>query len=133
MTRLQWWMRIVGTLYLFVAGASLPFGTGPGSALPGIPFDQQYPQRLEDLQFLNGLIYGVLGAALLFASREPRRNLILVWTVILLEIVRGLLGDAYLLGRGAPGYSYLILLLIHLVIMATGIEFARKLDRNRHE
>ena len=126
MNLLQWWMRVVGVLYLFVAGANLPFGTGPGPAMPGIAFEDQYAQRMEDFQFLGGLVFGVIGAALLYGSRDPKQNMILVWTVILIEIVRGLLGDAYLLGRGAPSYTYGSLLLFHLAIMASGIEFARR-------
>lgn len=126
MKLLQFWMRAVGVWYLVIAGASLPFGTGPGAAVAGLPFDQQYPQRMEDYQFLGGLMFGVLGAALLYGSRDVRQNLIIVYTVIVLEIVRGLLGHAYLLGRGAPTWSFGILLLLHLVIMGTGIDFARR-------
>ena len=131
MSKLQLWMRVVGVLYLFIAGASLPFGAGPGEPLPGFPFDQQFAQRMEDYQFLGGLMYGVLGAALLYGSRAPEQNLILVWTVVIMEIVRGLLGHAYLLGRGAPSWSYGPLLLLHLVIMLAGIEFARRARTER--
>jgi hypothetical protein len=126
MKSVQWWMRVVGVLYLFMAGATLPFGSGVPRALPGIPFNQQYAQRMEDYQFLGGLAFAAIGASLLLASRDPRQNIIIVWTVVFLEILRGLLGDAYLLGRGAPTYSYGVLVLLHLAIMASGIEVARR-------
>ena len=126
MTMLQWWMRVVGVIYLFLAGASLPFGTGPSASLAGIAFDLQYAQRMEDYQFLGGLMYGVIGAALLYGSRDVRQNTLIVWTVIFMELVRGLFGHAYLLVRGAPTWSYGPLLLLHLMIIATGLEFARR-------
>lgn len=126
MKMLQVWMRVVGTIYLFVAGVSLPFGTGPGGTLPGIPFEQQYAQRTEDYLFLGGLSFGVIGAALLFGSKDPRQNVIVVWMVIFYEVTRGLLGDAYLLGRGGPVYTYGTLLLTHLAILVTGIIAARR-------
>lgn len=126
MNRVRWWMRIVGVIYLFMAGATVPLRGNLHPALPGIPFHEQYPQRMEDYQFLGGLAFAALGVGLLLGSRDPRQSLVLVWTVVLLEILRGLLGDAYLLGRGAPVYSYGVLLLLHTAIMASGIEVERR-------
>jgi|SRR5687767_7337418 len=126
---LQWWMRLVGLFYLFHAGALLPFGTGPGRAAPAIPWEQQYAQRMEDWQFLFALEIGVLGVVLLYAAQRPRDNTILVWLVVMQEAVRGVLGMAYFITRGAPAAVYGLLLFAHLLVVGSGIDFVRRAMR----
>ena len=126
MRLLQWWMRLVGVFYLFHAGLLLPFGTGPGTGPESVPFNQQYAQRMEDWQFFFGLEVGVLGVVLLYASARPRENMILVWLVVIQEAIRGVLGMGYYIGRGAPVYYYAPLLLAHLLVAVSGVDFARR-------
>ena len=129
MKLLQWWMRLVGVFYLFFAGALLPFGTGPGKPLGNIPFEHQYAQRMEDWQLLFGLQMAVFGVVLLYAASRPRDHMILVWLVILAEAVRGVLGIGYYMSRGAPTSLFGILLVVHAVIVISGIDFARRAQR----
>ena len=129
MKLLQWWMRLVGTFYLFHAGLLLPFGTGPGKASPAIPFEQQHPQRAEDWQFLFALEVGILGVVLLYAAARPRENIILVWLVVIQAAIRGVLGMLYFMGRGAPVYFYGVLLLAYLLVAVWGVDFARRTMR----
>lgn len=129
MKLLQWWMRLVGVFYLLYAGALLPFGTGPGKAPEIVPFEQQFPQRMEDWQFFFGLQLGLLGVVLLYSSQRPRDNVILVWLVVIQEAVRGVLGMIYYMSRGAPPSMFGALALAHLFVVGSGIDFARRAMR----
>ncbi|HEV2126221.1 MAG TPA: BphX family protein [Chloroflexota bacterium] len=130
MARLKWWMRTVGAFYLFLGIFNLPFvvqarllGQYPNL---GVPVDSAAARALVDTWFMFGLEMGVVGAALVFFSRNPVRHLALVWTVIALEVVRGVADDLYLIARGQDAVFYGSFALVHLAIIITGIVFARR-------
>ncbi|MEX2548735.1 MAG: BphX family protein [Nitriliruptoraceae bacterium] len=132
---LRRWMRIVGGCYVLLA----LFNTPP---VITARFEAQYPDlevavdspaagALVDVWFMFGLEVVVIGAALLFLARDPLRGLPLVWVVLALEVVRGILDDVYLLARGHDPVIYLGWIVIHLVIVVTGLLAIRAAHRPR--
>jgi hypothetical protein len=128
---LQLWMRLVGGWYLLVAA----FNTPP---MIEARFGMQYEhlnlavesapaQALVDVWFMFGLEIGVIGAALLYFSRDPRRHIALVWTVIFLEVVRGIVDDIYLIARGYDPIFYAAFIVVHLVVILTGLAALRRM------
>ena len=122
---LQRWMRIVGSFYVAVG----LFNTPPviAARFPaqypdlGVAVDSLPAQALVDVWFMFGLEVAVIGVALLIAARNPARHLALVWTVLALEIVRGIVDDVYLLARGYEVAPYVIWIVVHAAIVVTGL------------
>lgn len=128
---LQLWMRFVGGWYLLMAA----FNTPP---VIEARFGMQYEhlnlavesapaQALLDVWFMFGLEVGVIGAALVYFSRDPGRHVALVWTVIGLEAVRGIVDDLYLIGRGYDPILYIGWIVIHLVVILTGLAALKRM------
>ena len=135
MTPLAWWMRGVGAFYLLLGAINLPFAVE--ARLPsqypnlGLAAGSPAAQALADTWFMFGLEVGVVGAALVYFSGNPIRHLSLVWTVVALELVRGVADDLYMIARGHDAVFYGVFGLIHLLIISTGIVFVRRALRVR--
>ena len=126
MTKLVWWMRIVGVFYLlqFVAMVIVhaPIRTfGPEGVLEQAAAGDPTAQFLVDTWVTFGLEVAVIGLALLLASRAPDRGAALVWTVIGIELVRGILNDLYMIARGIEVTGYVVWIFIHSVVIVTGL------------
>ncbi len=127
---LRRWMRIVGGFYILLG----LFNTPPvvAARFPvqypdvGVAVDSMPAQALIDVWFMFGLEVAVIGIALLIAARNPARNLALVWTVLALEVVRGIADDIYLLTRGHEVAPNVIWILVHTVIVGTGLLALRR-------
>ena len=126
MKGLKWWMRIVGVFYLFLFVIAVIVNLPPKVTLEGagIAFDpSNFTHKfLVDTWVMFGLELGVVGAALWVASINPVQNRVLVWTVLGLELVRGIIDDVYMLLRG--GYSvpfYVGWIVVHSIIIVTGL------------
>ena len=127
---LQRWMRIVGGFYVLMG----LFNTPPviAARFPaqypdlGVAVDSMPAQALVDVWFMFGLEVAVIGGALMIAVRNPARHLPLVWTVLALEVVRGIADDVYLLARGYEVMPYVIWLVVHAAIIATGLLALRR-------
>jgi len=63
---------------------------------------------------------------LILFSRIPFQALSLVYTVIGLEIVRGIVDDIYMMMRGYSVGFYLGFITVHLLIIVTGLAFSRQ-------
>ncbi len=63
---------------------------------------------------------------MLYASRKPERNGILVVTVAILELIRGAGGDLLWMMRGFPTANYIPFMIVHIIIAVTGIFFLRQ-------
>lgn len=128
---MQLWMRVVGGWYLLLAVFNIPpllearFGIQYEHL--DIAVETAPAQALVDVWFMFGLEIGVIGAALLYFSRDPRRHIALVWTVIVLEAVRGIVDDLYLIGRGYDPVFYTGFIAIHLVIILAGLAAVRRM------
>lgn len=126
---LRRWMRIVGGFYVLLG----LFNTPPviAARFPmqypdlGVAVDSSPAQALIDVWFMFGLEVAVIGVALLVAARDPARHLALVWTVLALEVVRGIADDLYLLARGYEVAPYVIWIVVHTAIIVTGLVVLR--------
>ena len=129
MTKTKWWLRIVGVFYLILVlsscwvlfinphlfGAMFPFADDASSI-----------RAFSDAWLIFVLELGVLGAIMLYASREPARNSVLVMTVSILELIRGAGGDLLWMSRGWPTANYIPFMIVHLIIAGTGFYFLKQ-------
>lgn len=134
MVRLKWWMRAVGIFYIILAVQNLPFVVSNRltSQYPGLaaPIDSIAVKALVDTWFLFGIEIGVVGVFLIIASANPIQNRILIYAVLALELLRGIGHDIYLLSRGyAAAPFYITFIVVHIIIMATGLLFLRRARR----
>lgn len=134
MNKLRWWFRIIGIFYLLLTMMNLFFlffsnGQMFADTLPA-------PMNIEPLAvraFMDAWMvfvfeFGVLGAMALVASRKPGQSRIMAWVIILAELFRGVVADAIWIGRGYAASSYIGFIVIHVVIMATGVWFLRQVQ-----
>jgi hypothetical protein len=130
MTQLKWWMRLVGGFYIFLAVLSLPPIRANGflSVFPELAGQQTTLafELLIDAWVMFGLELGVIGVMLIVFSRAPLQALSLVYTVIGLEIVRGIVDDIYMIMRGYSVGFYIGFIIIHLLVIITGLAFSRQ-------
>lgn len=128
MNRLKWWMRIVGAFYLFLAVMDLPPFRAGGffNAFPELALVQETLafRLLIEAWLMFGLETGIIGLMLILTSQSPARALSLVYTVLILELVRGILMDVYtIVVSGAPVGFYIGFAAVHAVIILTGLAF----------
>ena len=128
---LTWWMRIVGSFYLFLfvsaAILRLPIRTlAPKGTLEQAAAGDTISMFLVDTWVILGLAISAIGISLLFASRVSTQSKSLVWTVIVFELVWGIGSDFYQINRGHPIELITPWIAIYLVIITTGILALRK-------
>lgn len=130
MNRLKWWFRAVGAIYVLLGLGFIPFvnATRLPLMLPGFdaPAGGIAYRGLLDFSFMFGLDLLVIGGFLLHASRDPLKHVSIVWLVVALEAVRGILDDIYMIAQGYAAPVYIGFIVLHLVIIATGIRFVRQ-------
>lgn len=127
MKKLTWWFRIMGALILLVSLLQLVYMFDPTGYT-------RFPYPANDLvvrAFIDGtlpLFLGGLGVGtfLLWASREPLRNLNVLWLVVLLQALQGVVSLTILVARGWDVASLGDLMAFSLVVIVTGILFARQ-------
>jgi hypothetical protein len=130
------WMVAVGSFYLLLGLRLLPPINGPMIEAVGV--DALYTAGdLEpgtavfsfvlDWMGTFGTSLLPLGAILLMAARDSSRNRLLVHLVIWHELTAGVVADAWYIGRGyvSTGF-YLGFIVLHLVIVGTGIRALRR-------
>jgi hypothetical protein len=130
MTRLRWWLRIVGALYVldFVMKSFVQApikSIGPADVLDRAAAGDPTARLVVDTWVGFGLETGAVGAVLLIASRRPELAKPLVWTVIAIELLRGLAFDSYMIARGYPPATFFVWIVIHIVIIASGLLLLR--------
>ncbi len=129
MTKTKWWLRIVGGFYLLLGVGSLwVLFVNPQTFGDMFPFaaDNSAIRAFSDAWLIFVLEMGVLGSIMVYASREPARNRILVLTVAILELIRGAGGDLLWMTRGWPTSNYIPFMIVHLIIAVSGILFLRQ-------
>ena len=52
----------------------------------------------------------------------------MVWLIVALELVRGIFDDIYMITQGYAAPVYIAFIVLHLVIIVTGITFVRQTD-----
>lgn len=130
MKKLTWWFRIVGAFYLLLGVANM-YGTFVNPAF----YAGNLPYPADDAvvkAFVHGWspfafeIVG-LGTFMLWASFNPRRYLGAVWLLVWLELLHGVVDDIYLIANGFSA-GYIGFIVVHLVIIVTGVVFARQAE-----
>ena len=130
MTSLEWWMRVVGSLYvfLFVAAAFLRIpirAEGPPGVLELASGGDPPARFVVDTWVTLGLEFGAVGVALLVASRQASRARALVGAVLCMEVA-GILADIYKIARGLTSPPPFVWVAIHTLIIATGLGLLRR-------
>ncbi len=129
MNKTKWWLRIVGAFYLILALASCwMLFINPQLFGSMFPFSANALslRAFSDAWLIFVLEMGVLGVIMLYASRDPARNGILVLTVAILELIRGAGGDLLWMSRGWPTANYIPFMILHLTIAGTGLYFLKQ-------
>ena len=131
MNGLRWWMRIVGGVNLLLGLGFIPFVNAQRLGLIFPPLeagpDTIVYRALIDWMFLFGLDLTVVGAALLYWSRDPARARPLVGLAIALELVHGTGFDLYYATRGYVSVPfYLGFAAVHLIAVVSGVVLLRR-------
>jgi hypothetical protein len=131
MNKLKWWFRIVGGFY-FLLGVVWSPVVGVNSLAQQMfpnydaPLGGVTDKFLYNVGAMLGFEWMVMGAYMLYASRNPSRHFSIVWLVIGYEILRGIVDDLFLIAQGYPAVPYVVWIIIHLSIIATAILFTRE-------
>lgn len=129
MKKLTWWFRIVGAFYLLLAALNM-YGMfiNPQMIAESIPFPADASAIRSFWDGWSAFAFFILGLAtfMLWASRDPLKYLGAVWLIVWLELFYGVGGDVYLIAGGYDAVSYIVFIVIHLVIIVTGVMFARE-------
>ena len=136
MNKHMWWLRVVGVFYLlqFVGRALVraPIRSfGPDGALARADAGDPLAEFLVDTWFAFGLEVGAVGLCLLLATRHRALAPGVTWTVIAIEITRGILNDVYMIARGIEVPGYLVWIVIHSVVLLTGLRALRAAREDR--
>ena len=124
---LTWWMRGVGGLYLFLCVAAivlrLPIrAEGPKGLLDRARAGDPTARFAVDTWVMLGLYFLVIGTTLLAFSGAPQDARALIYAVLGFELA-GIAVDIYKLGRGYDHKAPTVWLLIHSVIISSGLYF----------
>ena len=125
MNKFKWWLRIVGVFYLlqFVGMALVraPIRTfGPEGTLARADAGDPVAEFVVDTWVTFGLEVGAIGACLFLASRHLHLASGVAWTVLAIELTRGIANDVYMIARGIEVPGYLVWIVIHSVVILTG-------------
>jgi hypothetical protein len=129
MTKLKWWFRIYGAFYLLLAVLNL-YGTFVDSSFfaQALPFPAEQNVVRAFVVGWSPFAFEILGIAtfLLWASRDPLKYLGAVWLLVWLEFLHGVVDDLYLIANGFSAGEYIPFIVIHFIIIVTGVMFARQ-------
>jgi hypothetical protein len=129
MKKLQWWFRIVGVWYLLLGLMNIYMMFLGNQAY----FAQSMPFPADEWAiraFVDGwspFLFEMFGIAIfaLWASRNPGKYVSAALLIIWLEFTHGILDDIFLIVRGYDAAGYIGFIVIHLIIIGTGLLFAR--------
>lgn len=119
----------MGSLYLLAGGLNLSLIVVQpkilGDNLP-YPANDVVIRAFSDAWLVFALGLTALGLMMLYASRTPVHNRVLLLTVIMIEVFSGVVADAIWIARGHSPLIYIPFIAVHLVIIGTGIAFLRQ-------
>lgn len=129
MKKTKWWLILVGSFYLLLGVMSLwVLFVNPQTFGEMFPFssDGNSIRAFSDAWLIFVLEMLGLGGIMIYASKEPARNKILVITVAILELIRGAGGDLLWMSRGWSITNYIPFMVVHLIIAISGFLFWRQ-------
>jgi hypothetical protein len=120
------WMQIVGAFYVLqfvmMALVRAPIRTfGPAGTLSKAAAGDSLARFVVDTWTFFGLEVGAVGVMLLVATRHTELAAGAIWTVLAIEVGRGLIADTYMIARGIHVGGYLVWIVIHTVVIVTGL------------
>ena len=129
------WMRIIGAFYLLqfvmMAFVRAPIRTfGPPGTLSRADTGDTLARFVVDTWTIFGLEVGAVGVMLLIATRRTELAAGAIWTVLAIEVGRGLIADTYMIARGINVAGYLVWIVIHSVVIVTGLAALRASRRH---
>jgi hypothetical protein len=128
MKQLTWWFRFMGVFYTLLGVINLysvlvdpayfesVVPSAWGSAAVQAFVDGWSPFAFE--------VIGI-GTFCLWASRRPEKYVSTVWLLVWLELLHGVFDDTYLISRGYGVASYVAFIVVHFIIIGTGIRAVR--------
>jgi hypothetical protein len=124
------WMQIVGTFYVLqfvmMVLVRAPIRTfGPAGTLSEAAAGDPLARFVVDTWTIFGLEVGAVGVMLLIATRRSELAAGAIWTVLAIEVGRGLVADTYMIARGIDVAGYLVWIVIHSVVIVTGLMAVR--------
>ena len=134
MNKVTWWLRIVGGFYILLTLMNFVFlFISPEAFKDTLPAplagDPLAVRAFADAWLVFVFELGALGAAMLYASRKPAQSGSLIVAIILAEIFRGIVADGIWISRGYSAASYIPFIVIHTLIIITGIVFWKQAGR----
>ena len=132
--RLRRWMQIVGAFYVLqfvmLAIVRAPIRTfGPPGTLDKFAEGDALAEFVVDTWTFFGLEILAVGVILLLAIRHTHLALGAVYTVLAIEVSRGIVADVYQVARGVHVGGYLVWIAIHTTVLLTGIASLRDARR----
>jgi hypothetical protein len=119
-------MQIVGAFYvcqfMMMVFVRAPIRTfGPAGTLSRAAAGDSLARFVVDTWTIFGLEVGAVGVMLLVATRRRELAAGAIWTVLAIEVGRGLVADAYMIARGINVGGYLVWIVIHSAVIVTGL------------
>lgn len=140
MQTLSRWMRAVGVFYILNGFALMFVYLVPtaqrgmiSQAVPGADAGDPLLGYALEIWLMFAMEMIVIGVFLLLGSRNAWANRILVLAVLGLELIRGVLDDLVWIANGYPPAFYIAWILIHSVIIVTGVLALRSTHSERRE
>lgn len=129
MRALRWWFIVVGAFYFLLSLPNL-YAVLVDPGMMGSNFDLSDAEAQAFVDGWSPFAFEVfaIGTFMLWASRNPRRYLGAAWLLVWLELWHGIVDDVYLISRGYSAGGYAAFIVVHLVIIVTGILAARKAE-----
>ena len=130
-------MQIVGGFYVLqfvmMVFVRAPIRTfGPAGTLTKAAAGDTLARFVVDTWTTFGLEVGAVGVMLLIATRRTELAAGAIWTVLAIEVGRGLIADTFLIARGIHVGGYLVWIVIHSVVIVTGVMALRARRRDGH-
>lgn len=131
MKKLKWWFILVGVFYLLL-GIMNMYATFVDSAIfaANLPYPADPPVIKAFVDGWSPFTFEIvgLGTFMLWAARNPRKYLGAVWLIIWLELLHGVIDDLYLIANGFDAGGYIAFIVIHLIIIVSGLLFVRQAE-----
>ena len=132
------WMQIVGAFYVLqfvmMVFVRAPIRTfGPDGTLAKAAAGDPVARFVVDTWTIFGLEVGAVGVVLLIATRRRELAAGAIWTVLAIEVGRGVIADTYMIARGIHVSGYLVWIVIHLVVIVTGLMALHARRRDVHD